>query len=105
MRKRTVLLMLVLSWLLLLLCNQSIMVTWSQNSRDSIMALGVSISLLYVGLATAISPETSLPYRSRLPWQWWTTPTTVRVMGLVLAIGSLVLGWAALGHLFGLIKP
>jgi hypothetical protein len=104
MRKRTVLLMLVLSWPLLLVCNQTIMVTWAQNSRDSIMALGVSASLLYVGLDLAISPETSLPYRTRLPGSW-TTLTSVRVSGIVLVVGSLVLGWAALGHLFGFIKP
>ncbi len=104
MRKRTILLMLVLAWPLLFLCNQTFLVTWPQTSRDSIMALGASVSLLYVGLDFAISPETSLPYLTRMPWSW-TTPTSVRISGIILVVGSLVLGWVALGYLFGSIKP
>lgn len=105
MRKRTVvLLMLLLSWPLLFLCNQTIMATWPQDSRNWVMALFISASLLYVGLDSVIDPENSLPYRTRMPWSW-TTPTTVRFGGALFVLASLVLGWAALGHLLGFINP
>ena len=106
MSKRTAALLIMLfSWLMLCVCNQTVMAAWSENSRDLLMTLGVSISLLYVGLDLVIAPETSLPYRTKkgLPFTW-TTPTSVRVVGLILVLVSLVLGWASLDHLLRFIK-
>jgi hypothetical protein len=76
------------------------MATWPVKSRDMLIALGISISTLYIGLDLAIAPETSLWYRieKSMPFTW-ATPGSMRAMGAFIILMSLFLaGYLSLDY-------
>ncbi len=87
------------------LCRQTVMATWSIDSREMLTALVVSVSLFYIGLDLVIAPETSLWYRIEkdMPFTW-ATPGFVRGMGGFVILGSLFFGWIFIDRLLGFIK-
>jgi hypothetical protein len=106
MSKRTAAIVIaLLSWPMLAICQNTVMATWSADSRNMFIALVVLGSAFYVGLDLAIAPETSLWYRINkdIPFTW-VTPGFVRIMGVFLILFSLLFGWMFIAQLLGLIK-
>lgn len=89
-----------LSWGMWLLCNITVMTTWSETSRQMLTLFGLSVASLYTGLDLALAPKTSLYYRivknlSLLDH----SPETVQFIGVVSILIGLMLGWGFLNKL------
>ena len=62
----------LLSFLMMGLCRQTVMATWSVDSREILTGLVWFVSLLYIGLDLVRAPDTSLLYRivENNPFSW-----------------------------------
>ncbi len=105
-KRTTALVIALLSFLMMGLCNKTVMATWSVDSRESLTGLVWFVSLFYIGLDLVRATETSLFYRlvKNYPFSYWDPLTFVRVMGVFCISGSLLFGWSFIGGLLGLIK-
>ena len=106
MSKRTAAIMIALfACPMMGLCRQTLMTTWSVDSREMLTALVVFVSLFYIGLDLVLAPETSLWYRieKSMPFTW-ATPGLVRATGLLIILMSLLFGWIFIDQLLRLIK-
>ena len=106
MSKRTAAIVIVLlSWPMLGICQNTVMATWSTDSRNMLIGLVVFGSAFYIGLDSVIAPETSLWYRINkdIPFTW-VTPAFVRTTGVLLILISSFFGSLFIGQLLGLIK-
>lgn len=106
MSKRTVaIVIMLLSWLMVGICQNTVMATWSKDSRNMVFALVGLGSAFYIGLDMAIAPETSLWYRVGKDFPYtWVTPGFVRTTGVFLILISSFFGSLFIGQLLGLIK-
>jgi hypothetical protein len=107
MSKRTIAIVIaLLSILMMGLCRETVMATWSVDSREILTGLVWFVSLFYIGLDLLRAPETSLLYRlvENNPFSWWKPLTGVRAMGVFFILGGLLFGWVFIDRLLGLIK-
>ncbi len=107
MSKRTAAIVIaLLSFPMMGLCKQTVMATWSVDSREILTGLVWFVSLFYIGLDLLCAPETSLLYRivENNPFSWWGPLTAVRITAVFCILGSLMFGWVFIGRLLGLIK-
>ena len=107
MSKRTAAIVIaLLSFPMMGLCSNTVMATWSIDSREILSGLVGFVSLFYIGLDLLRASETSLLYRivENNPFSWWKPLTGVRIMGVFCILGSLMSGWVFIGRLLGLIK-
>jgi hypothetical protein len=96
----------LLSILMMGLCRETVMATWSVDSREILSGLVWFVSLFYIGLDLLRATETSLLYRlvKNNPFSFWDPLTFMRAMGVFFILGSLLFGWVFIGRLLGLIK-
>ncbi len=105
-KRTTAVVIAVLSFFIMGVCRQTVMATWSVDSREILTGLVWFVSLFYIGLDLLRAPETSLLYRivENNPFSWWGPLTAVRITAVFCILMSLVSGWVFIGRLLGLIK-
>jgi len=91
---------------MLAICQNTVMPTWSADSRNMVFALVMLGAAFYIGLDLVIAPDTSLLYRivENNPFSWWKPLTAVRITAVFLILFSLLFGWMFIAQLLGLIK-
>ena len=107
MSKRTAAIVIaLLSILMMGLCRETVMATWSVDSREILTKFVWFVSLFYIGLDLLRAPETSLLYRivENNSFSWGDPLTAVRITAVFCILGSLFFGWIFIDRLLGLIK-